>query len=395
MIAQAATSPACAADNARPASVQSLPTICQIVHSLDVGGAELLAVQLAQNAAPQFRPVFVCLDVLGSMAEQVRAKGIPVAVLGRRPGFDVRCVWRLARFLRHEAVDVVQAHQYAPFFYALMARSLYRKPPIIFTEHGRAFPDYARRKRMFVNRLLLEARDRVVGVGSAVRQALVDCEGIPSARIEVVYNGINLAPYRQIPADRASARRDMQVGDQNFVLIQVARLDYLKDHGTAVDTLAELVRYRPNTRLVLVGDGPERPKIEARIAELKLQPYIRLMGQRRDVPRLLAAADAFLLTSISEGIPLSVIEAMAAELPVVATHVGGVAEVVEEDQTGLLAPARNATALAGRVLQLAADSALARRLGERGRMRAFESFSDVLMHRRYLEIYRQLLKGAA
>src|SRR5207248_975319 len=128
--------------------------------------------------------------------------------------------------------------------------------------------------------------------------------------------------------DRDSARRELGAGPGEFVLLQVARLDYLKDHATALRTLSRVLTRAPRTRLVLAGDGPERTAIENQIRQLNLGDTVRLLGTCKDVARLLHGADAFLLTSVSVGIPLTVIEAMAAGLPVVATDVGGMAEVV-------------------------------------------------------------------
>jgi glycosyltransferase involved in cell wall biosynthesis len=246
---------------------------------------------------------------------------------------------------------------------------------------------------MIVNRLLLERRDRVVAVGQAVRQAVVQNEGIPAERVAVIYNGIDLTPYRNGVPDRDAVRQDLGLGNRDLVLVQVARLDYLKDHPTAVRTLEQVVRRRPDARLLLVGEGPERGKIEDEIRQRRLEANVRLLGQRGDVARLLRAADVFLLTSISEGIPLTVIEAMAAGLPVVCTNVGGMTEVVEEGQTGLLAPSGDAAALAECVLRLAGDAGLCRQLGQRGRERASGVFSEGQMHAGYVQLYEEMLRG--
>ncbi len=124
----------------------------------------------------------------------------------------------------------------------------------------------------------------------------------------------------------------------------MARLDYLKDHSTAIRTIEEVAGRCPHARLILVGEGPEWGAIESLVRQRDLGGNVRLLGQRGDVPRLMAASDVVLLTSISEGIPLTLIEAMASGLPVVSTRVGGVAEVVADGQTGLLAPSGDAGA---------------------------------------------------
>ncbi|MEX2174073.1 MAG: glycosyltransferase, partial [Pirellulaceae bacterium] len=165
---------------------QPKPVVCQLVHTLNVGGAELLARQFAERARDEFDFVFVCLDSPGVMADELRADGFAVEVLGRRPGFDLACARRLLQVFRRYDVKLVHAHQYAPFFYSAIARLLgWRKLPIVFTEHGRDYPDFRRTKRVLANRCLLRASDRVIGVGECVRGALVANEGLRPERVEV------------------------------------------------------------------------------------------------------------------------------------------------------------------------------------------------------------------
>jgi L-malate glycosyltransferase len=351
----------------------------------------MLVARLARRLAGRFEFVFACLDELGVLGAQLRDEGFTVEVLGRRPGVDWRLAFRLRAFFRRERVTLVHAHQYTPFFYAATSRLLGHRPPVAFTEHGRHFPDYPRRKRMLVNRILLGGRDRVVGVGQATAQALIDNEGFPPGRVAVIYNGIDLDRSGG-PTDRETARREMGVGPDDLVLLQVARLDYLKDHATAIRTLRHVLQRKPEARLVLVGEGPERTKIEGLIEEHGVRTQVRLLGQRKDVAHLLAGADLFLLTSISEGIPLTVIEAMAARVPVIATRVGGLAEVVEEGGTGLLAPSGDDEALAGRVVQLADNPRLREEMGARSHARALSLFSEARMCDDYERLYREMAR---
>jgi glycosyltransferase involved in cell wall biosynthesis len=385
-------SPSATVAGTKSSLLQTRPTVCQVLHGLWVGGAEVLAARLARNLTGTCRFVFVCLDKLGSLGQELRNEGFPVHVLNRRPGFDWNCSRRLADLLRRERADVVHAHQYTPFFYAMMGRLLYRRPPVLFTEHGRHQPDYPRRKRIFANRLLLKGRDRVVGVGKAVQKALIQNEGIPAERVEVIYNGINLAPFANGTANRDALRQEIGVGARDLVILQVARLDYLKDHATAIRTLGHVVQRRPQTKLVLVGEGPERGSIQEAVRRQGLESHVRFLGLRNDVARLLPSADVFLLTSISEGIPLTVIEAMAAGLPVVATNVGGLAEVVEEGHSGLLAAAGDDWGLAQHLLHLAGDPALGEQMGKWGKARAYQTFAEDQMHGQYVQLYQEMLR---
>ena len=376
----------------RAGETPALRTVGQLLLSLTMGGGEVLAARIARRLQGRFRFVFFCLDELGTLGQELRSEGFTVHVLERRPGVDWRCMRRLARLLRQEEVGVLHAHQYTPFFYAATARWLHRRQGVIFTEHGRMFPDYRRRKRVLANRLLVGRRDRVMGVGQAVRRALIANEGLKSDRVGVIYNGIDLAAYEEPAAgQRLNVRREFDWTGDNLVIVQVARLDALKDHLTAIRAFERVHDGRPEARLLIVGEGSERQSIEAEIAKRKLGGYVRLAGLRKDVPRLLGASDLLWLTSVSEGIPLTLIEAMAAGLPVVSTDVGGVPEVVEANQTGLLAAAGDDEALAVAVLRLAGDPALRGRLSTAGRRRAFERFSEEWMIAAYADLYEELI----
>ena len=382
--------PAASMTESSPTPTRSLPVVCQVLHAMSVGGAEVLAQQFAQRSSGVVRTVFACLDDLGELGQQLRASGVTVEVLGRRPGFDWRLTRRLRRFYQDHDVSVVHAHQYGPFFYAAMARLPGRQPPIIFTEHGRDFPDYRRPKRVLANRLLIGRRDRVIAVGDQVKQALVTNEGIAGDRIEVIYNGIPLQHFAAATDKRQQARDALGLADETFAIVQVARLNPLKDHQTAIAMMSRLVSQHPNARLLLVGEGEQRQTIEAAIRQAQLDQVITLHGNRSDVVSFLQAADAFLLTSVSEGIPLTLIEAMAAGVPCVATRVGGIPEVIDDGHSGLLAPAKAADDLARCVSRLIGETGLRQRLVEQGRLRATSKFGDDAMHARYHCLYQEL-----
>ncbi len=371
----------------------SKPTICHVLHSLEVGGAEILAKQFAYQGAERFNMVFACLDRLGSMGESLMAEGFPVQVVGRSPGFDWGAVRRLARFFDQHRVSVVHAHQYAPFFYSSLARGLSNKPSILFTEHGRSFPDFRRWKRVLANRFLLSRRDRIVAVGEQVRQALITNEGFAPRRVEVIHNGVPVDNFTPTPESRATARRELGIEPDCFLIVQVARLNALKDHVTAVETIGQLVKNHPQVRLMLVGEGEERNAIEEAVAAHNLQKHVTLVGVQRDVRRFLFAADAFLLTSVSEGIPLTLVEAMAAGLPCVATSVGGIPEIIQNGQSGLMAQPKSFDELANHLRRLISENSFRLQIASAGTLRAREHFSDKVMHRAYQRSYLEMTGG--
>jgi glycosyltransferase involved in cell wall biosynthesis len=361
------------------------------VHTLNVGGAEVLAGNLARRLQDRYRCVFVCLDEPGQGAQRLRDEGFAVEVVGRADGLDWRCPRRLAAIWRQSGADLVQAHQYTPFFYALAARLRYRRPPIVFTEHGRHYPDFPRTRRMVVNRLALEPRDRVVAVGPSVRRALIEYEGIPAGRIQVIVNGVDPDRYSPNPFSRVEMRRQLGLAADAFAVLMVARLDPIKDHVTAIRSCAKAADSVPGLKLFVVGDGPERGSIESFVREQRLDGLVRMLGTRDDVPRLLAAADALLLTSVSEGIPLTVIEGMASGVPVVSTDVGSVAEVLAGGTAGLLAPARDVDALANHLVRLGRSPRLRGDLGGRGRARVEALYSERQMADHYAGLFDSLL----
>ena len=371
--------------------VMTRPRICQLLHGMTVGGAEVLADRLARNLSARYEMVFACLDQIGELGQQLQSDGYRVECLNRNSGVDLRCAWRFARFLRRERIDLVLAHQYTPFFYSMTGRLFGKSRPIVFVEHGRALPDYPRPKRMTFNRWMVRKEDRLIAVGKDVRRALIENEGLPADRVEVIYNGVNLEPFVADDLERTRVRAELKIDPKAFVIAQVARLDYLKDHLTAVRTMAKVVETTPNAVLLLVGEGEERQAIEAEMAKSSLQNHVRLLGLRSDIPRLLNASDAMLLTSISEGIPLTLIEGMASRLPIVSTNVGRISEVVKEEQTALLAPAGDADLLAQHLIQLARDPELGRKMGQLGYQSAHECFSEEVMHAQYERLFEEVL----
>lgn len=385
------------APSARPpvtTSSDDRPVICQVLHSLQIGGAEVLAAGLARQLQQRYQFIFACLDEIGTLGEQLQAEGFPVEVLHRQPGIDWRCGLRLGAFLKQHRARLIHAHQYTPFFQSLLSRMGWHRPPIVFTEHGRHYPDTRSLKRVIANRLLMGYRDRVIAVGEAVRDALIRNEGIRSSDIAVIYNGVEMEPFaasRRHPEWRRASRLQFAARDEDFVILQVARLNPLKDHATSIRAVEQLVRTGLPVKLILAGDGEERSKLEALVRERQLGDVVRFAGARRDIPQLLAGADAFVLSSISEGIPLTLIEAMAAGVPVVATDVGGNAEVITHEHTGLLCPAQDPVALGEQLKRLHNDPALRKRLIAAGSVRAAGQFSLQVMHQQYVAVYDSLL----
>jgi L-malate glycosyltransferase len=371
---------------------QIRPTLGHVLHRLDRAGAEVLASALSRRLRDRYRFVFLCLDGVGPLGEQLADEGFAVLDLKRRPGLDLSVARRIRQAVVDHRIDLLHAHQYTPFFYAALSRRLSASPPILFTEHGRHYPDQRKIKRVLANRLLLKSSDRITAVGHFVKRALIDNEGIAQSRIEVIHNGIDPADFPPAdPDSRARARATLGIGENCPLVMQVARFHSVKDHDTAVRAFALVTEKISNARLCLIGDGEQRQALEAMSAELAIHDHVLFTGVRADVTDLLPAADLFVLSSLSEGISVTLLEAMAVGLPIVATEVGGNPEVVEHDVTGLLSPRSDFRALAENLTALLQDSARRKAFGDAGRARLLERFTQERMHRGYINLYAKLL----
>ncbi|MEM9414381.1 MAG: glycosyltransferase [Planctomycetota bacterium] len=363
-----------------------------------------MAAQIARGLRGRYRFVFLVLDGVGPLGEQLRSEGFEVVELHRRPGVDRRAMRAVRAAVRAHGIGLLHAHQYTPFFYASTGRGPLpfrgRRIPILFTEHGRHTPDRRSTKRVLANKLLLAKHDRVTAVSGFVRQALIDNEAISAGRIETIYNGIDPGPQPPeavdgIDAARAAAREAFGVDADAPVVVQAARFHPVKDHATALRAWRLVLEARgdtlPGARLVFLGDGPLRGELEALSEQLGIAEAVRFVGRVPDVRALLPGADVAMLSSLSEGLSVSLLEAMAASLPVVATDVGGNPELVVEGETGLLAPRGDAEALAMHLTALLSDPPRRQTLGSAGRARLLQHFTAEQMHTAYAQHYDALL----
>jgi glycosyltransferase involved in cell wall biosynthesis len=379
-----------------PMASDDRPVIAHVLHRLYLAGAEVLAAELARRLTDRYRFIFLCLDEVGPLGHKLTGEGFKVVDLRRRPGIDFAVARRLRRATRRYGVDLIHAHQYTPFFYAALSRcgGAASQPRLLFTEHGRHYPDRRSLKRMVANRWLLKPTDRVSAVGGFIQRALIDNEGIRPDRhpVRVILNGIDPASYPPPTAEhRRDARARMGLTPQDLVVLQVARFHPVKDHTTALAAFARVAEQEPAARLVLVGDGEDWLARQQQARQLGIDSRVRFLGVRDDVPALLPGADVFLLSSLSEGISVTLLEAMAAHLPIVATDVGGNAEVVEHAATGLLSQRGDAAAMANNLLILLRDAATRQRLGDASHARLLARFTQARMHAEYAHVYESML----
>jgi glycosyltransferase involved in cell wall biosynthesis len=359
--------------------------VMQLVHSLSAGGTERLVIQICRRLSGRFRMTVCCLDEPGAWADEVRHAGIEVAALNRRPGFRPSLGPRIASLMRHHGSAVVHCHQYSPFVYGRLAQLQIPGARMIFTEHGRPTADPPSRKRRLANAFLAPWPAGIYAVSGELRRHMI-AEGFPPGRIQVVNNGIELG---ELPSrdDRRAARQLLGLDPDAFVVGTVGRLDPVKDLPTLIDAFAIAKQRVGQAVLVIVGDGPERDRLEAHARSLALGGAILFTGLRTDARRLLAALDVYANSSTTEGVSLSILEAMAAGLPIIATKVGGTPEVVLQDATGLLVDPESPQAVAAAIEALAIAPARRLAMGRSGRERVERSFVLDDMIERYARAY--------
>jgi glycosyltransferase involved in cell wall biosynthesis len=331
---------------------------------MHVAGAEVLVAETIRRLGRRIAPTVLCLDEVGPLGHRLIDEGIPVLAFGRRPGVDFRVSWRMARELRARRIDVVHAHQYTPFFYgAIAARVSGMRPQVIFTEHGRHFPDVVSRLRRAVNRVVFQRlADRINAVCDFSARSLVEKDGFPGDRIEVIPNGIDPERYSSVE-DVRLVRRRLGLDPTRRYIATVARFHPVKDHRTLLHAFAAVATRHPETDLLLVGDGALKAEMKDLASSLGLSSRIHFLGVRDDVPDIMRAADAFALTSVSEAASITLLEAMAVGRPVVVTAVGGNPEIVRDGVDGLLAPRGDSKAIAVALDRVLTDHDLAVSLG--------------------------------
>jgi len=359
-----------------------------VLHVMQVAGAEMLVAETIRRLGARIDPVVFCLDALGPLGERLRGEGVAVLSFDRRPGLDLGVSRRMAAEIRARGLDVLHAHQYTPFFYgAIAARLSGVRPRVIFTEHGRHYPDVVSPRRRWTNRWILDRlADEVNAVCEFSARHLAEQDGFDARRIAVIENGIDAPRYGRA-VDVTAARRPLGLDPGRRYVATVARFHPVKDHATLLRAFAVCAATRTDVDLVLVGDGPLRADLERLAVDLGVRDRVRFLGVRDDVAAILGAVDIFALTSLSEAASLTLLEAMASELPVVVTAVGGNPEIVRDGVDGLLVPRGDAGAIAAAICRLLDDPLFARLLGQAAAARVRSLFQLDRTIERYYDLY--------
>jgi L-malate glycosyltransferase len=360
-----------------------------VVHVMQVAGAEVLVRETIARLGPRIRPTVFCLDKVGQIGEELLAAGVDLVCLNRRPGWDFSVSRKLAKEARARRIEVFHAHQYTPFFYTAFAKLLmWPQPRVILTEHGRHYPDVVSPARRAFNRLVLDRlADEVNACVGFSGRALSRIDGFRGNRIEIIDNGIEVDRYH--PAvNKAELRTRLELNPTRRFVVHVARHHPVKDQPTLLRGFALAAPHLPDVDLLVVGDGPLRGDLEALARTLGIADRVTFLGIRKDIPDVLAAADVFALTSVSEAASLTLLEAMASGLPAVVTNVGGNPDLVRDGIDGLLFTRGDAAGCAAAFRRLFTEPGLIENLGANARQRVQEKYRLETTIEKYAELYR-------
>jgi sugar transferase (PEP-CTERM/EpsH1 system associated) len=363
-------------------SIDCRISVVHVVSTLNIGGLEKVVLDLTRLAnRDRFAVSVVCLGEPGVLAPEFADAGIDVQALGACSGSRFSTLRLLRRYLAKKRPQIVHTHNPIPHSVGSIAARLAGISVLVHTKHGRNYPE-SRRWRI-ASRIYSLLSNKVVAVSADAADVACHVERVPRSKVDVILNGVDLALFQYSSTrDRESQRR----------AIHVARLMYpSKDQVTLLRAVRIVADVVPAFVLDIVGDGPDRELLVGLANELRLQNHVRFLGFRNDIADRMASAEFFVLPSQTEGISLTLLEAMACGLATVATSVGGNPEVVVDGVTGLLVPPRSPEALAKAMLTLLRDPAAADRMGAAGRARVAERFDLKGTVAKYEELYVRLL----
>ena len=380
--------------------------VARVIARLNIGGPAIHTILLTAGLDPaRFESLLVTgVEAAheGNMRDLAAAKGVqPLVIpdLGREINLwrDLRTLWALYRLFRRWRPAIVHTHTAKAGTVGRLAARLAGVPIVIHTFHGHVFHGYfgPRKTQAFIciERALARLSDRIVTVSEGQRAELATYGIAPLEKIAVVPLGFELDGLLHCQARRGELRTELGLAADTPLVGIVARLTAVKNHHLFLEAARLIAQEEPATRFLIVGDGELRGELEACARELGLADQVLFLGWRADMPRIYADLDVVALTSRNEGTPVSLIEGMAAGVPVVSTAVGGVPDIVTDGVCGSLVPPGDAAELARAVVALLRDQEKARTMGRAGREAVRDRFSVERLLSDVERLYTQLLAG--
>jgi len=366
--------------------------VLHLVLSLHVGGAERVVCTLVKGRSEIVGHSVCCLDAMGSLGHELAATGVRIDCLPRAPGVDWGLAYRLRRYCQRHHVDIIHAHGETPWFYAALASFCFpwKRVHCMTTIHGYGGGDRQQLRGYGLWKFLALLSAKVVFVSKIFEQEL-NAAGINQNKTVTIPNGIvNPAPCTET-SEASVLKRQYAIEEDTFVIGIVARLSPIKNHALLLKAVRRLIdRTNRPVRLLVVGDGPELATLENLSTELGLADHVVFCGEHTDVAPYYHLFDAFVLPSFSEGISMTILEAMAAKVPVIASEVGGNVEIIRHGKNGLLFPSGDLQILVERLQTIMNNSQLVEQLVREGHTTVTTTFNMESMLQAYRRVYNEI-----
>jgi glycosyltransferase involved in cell wall biosynthesis len=322
--------------------------------------------------------------------DTLQVAGVDVTSFPIRFDIDPYCLWKLFRLIRRGSFDLVHTHLIHGDLYGTVAAKLAGVKRVISTKHG--YDDYENTSRLYrLGGLAGLWTDQVILISHALKNKCHEAEGIPIGKMLTIHYGIDGEAFASL-AGKSAVRKNLEIASNEILFSSVGRLIPVKGYNYLLEAFA-LASKRIKAKLIIVGDGPLKSSLHDKIEALSLQRKVFLLGHRRDVSEILAETDVFVLPTLGEGFGLVILEAMSHRLPIIATRVMSIPEIVIDDGTGLLVPGKDAVRLADAIVHLAINKDLRKRLGKSGWQRLRNKFSVTAMIAKTEAVYDQALKN--
>jgi len=366
--------------------------ILQLIDGLNIGGAEVLLVDLVRGSKEAGYDVSVGYSTYGPLEKNLVALEISCTRLPRLGRVDPILLLRMCQLILREKPDIVHTHLFKSDLHGRLAARLCGVPVVISTSHNNDV--WARRFPLgsfygFTAKLT----DKVIAVSNEVREYQIQYTGISPHKIIVIDNGVNVQRFANQEDAGLSLRHEFQISVGAPLIGIIGRLQPQKDHENFLKAAVQIRSKLPDARFLVVGDGPLREELLAQAQTLGLGSSVIFCGIRQDIPAVMAAIDLLVISSKWEGLPVTLLEGMAARRPIVSTAVGGVPNVVADGQAALLVPSEDSLALANACLKILQDPALAQSLAQAGYERVKNQFSLDAMIGKTLKLYEELLEN--
>jgi glycosyltransferase involved in cell wall biosynthesis len=357
-----------------------------LTYDMRIGGTEMVIKNLIESSEHNLfdMSIFCIEEPIGPWGLVLQSNGLKITAKARQPRFDTSLIFAIRKHIKNNKIDILHCHQYTPWVYGVLS-AFGTKTKVLFTEHGRFYPDSSSWKRKLINPWLCRITDHITSISKATKQALVEFENISESNIKVIYNGIRKPKVIKCKVDELRHKLDISIDTR--VLGTIARLDSIKNHSMMLEAFSMVLKEHPDTVLIIVGDGEERKNIENKIRQLNIKDQVIIPGYEPQPQHYLALMDIFLLSSLSEGTSMTLLEAMSLGKPCVVTDAGGNKEIISDHYNGLVTPNNDAVMFALSIKELLHNSETLEHYGNNAKNRFTELFSVTSMTERFQQIY--------